>query len=70
MQYGDTVIDATCGNGYDTLAMAGFALSDSTLATESIEETKKGKVFAFDKQSSAVANTLTYLKSRLTEEEV
>lgn len=47
---GDTVIDATAGNGNDTLFLAN-------LVGES------GKVFAFDIQQTAIANT----KKRLTE---
>lgn len=41
---GDTVVDATCGNGLDTLFL-------------SKEVGEKGKVFAFDIQSQAIENT-------------
>ncbi|NLM10872.1 MAG: methyltransferase domain-containing protein [Clostridiaceae bacterium] len=41
---GDTVIDATCGNGHDTLFLAGL-VGDS------------GKVYAFDIQKEALCNT-------------
>ncbi len=41
---GDTVVDATCGGGHDTLALAGAAGPE-------------GKVFAFDIQEEAVGLT-------------
>lgn len=41
---GDTIIDATAGNGHDTAFLAGLA-------------GEKGRVFAFDIQESALANT-------------
>jgi tRNA1(Val) A37 N6-methylase TrmN6 len=43
----DTVIDATCGNGYDTLFLARLV--------------SPGKVFAFDITARAIDNTLTLL---------
>ena len=48
---GDTVIDATCGTGQDTAALARAA-------------GETGKVFAFDIQQAAIAQT----KARLDEE--
>jgi len=39
---GDTVIDATCGNGHDTLALAQMGA---------------GNIYAFDVQESAIRNT-------------
>lgn len=44
IQPGDTVIDATCGNGYDTVFL-------SQLTGE------KGHVFGFDVQAAAIQNT-------------
>jgi len=41
---GDTVIDATCGNGHDTLFLAGLVGNS-------------GKVYAFDIQNEAICNT-------------
>ena len=40
---GDCAIDATCGNGYDTLFIAQSVLRDDI-----------GKVIAIDKQSQAI----------------
>ncbi len=48
---GDRVIDATCGNGHDTLFLA-----------EIVGE--KGKVFSFDIQPEALANTRRRLEAR------
>lgn len=58
---GDTVVDATCGNGYDTLAMAKLALCD----VHSL-----GKVIAIDKQSEALISTSTLLQSDLSLQQV
>jgi hypothetical protein len=55
---GDIVIDATCGNGHDTLALALLAL-----------EKMHGTIYAFDIQSSAIEKTKLYLKNRLSDEE-
>lgn len=46
---GDKVIDATAGNGHDTLALAKLVGS-------------KGKVYAFDIQETALINTKTLLE--------
>ncbi len=56
---GDAAIDATCGNGYDTLALAKVLLShpDSLL-------------LGFDIQSSALEKTESLLKQTFTEEEL
>ena len=54
---GDTVIDATCGNGNDTLLMA-------QLVGES------GKVLAFDIQQQAIDNTLALLRQNNQEKQV
>ncbi|MGE5398109.1 MAG: tRNA (mnm(5)s(2)U34)-methyltransferase [Chitinophagales bacterium] len=45
----DTVIDATCGNGNDTLFLAGLA--------------KNGKVYAFDIALEAIVNTNELIKN-------
>lgn len=52
---GDTVIDATCGNGHDTLVLAHIVLSE-----------KQGHVTAYDIQESALQHTQHLLKDRLT----
>lgn len=46
----DTVIDATCGNGYDTVTLAQLAY--------------EGKVWAFDIQKEAIQNTAEKLKNQ------
>lgn len=42
LQKGDTAVDATCGNGHDTLALAKMGA---------------GKIYAFDVQETALKNT-------------
>jgi SAM-dependent methyltransferase len=54
VQIGDTVIDATCGNGQDTLKLCQLALSID-----------KGKVYAIDIQEQAIKSTSHYLESHL-----
>lgn len=49
--HGDTVIDATAGNGHDSLFLASLALGDSG-----------GKLIALDIQKSAIDNTKCRLK--------
>ncbi len=46
VQKGDAVIDATCGNGYDTLAMVKMVADESA----------RGCVFAMDIQNDALEN--------------
>jgi predicted methyltransferase len=43
---GDTVIDATCGNGHDTLCLAGLALTEDA-----------GNLYAIDIQEDAIKKT-------------
>lgn len=47
----DNVIDATCGNGKDTLFLAKLV--------------PKGKIFCFDIQKKAIENTTNFLKKNL-----
>ncbi len=54
---GDTVIDATCGNGNDTLLMAQLV-------------GKSGKVLAFDIQQQAIDRTLSLLHLNSVEQQV
>lgn len=54
---GDIVIDATCGNGHDTLLLAKLALTESL-----------GIVYAVDIQSQAIEMTRSYLQSHLSHE--
>ena len=42
LKNGDTAVDATCGNGHDTLALAKMGA---------------GKIYAFDVQETALKNT-------------
>lgn len=57
VKIGDIVIDATCGNGYDTLKLCQLALS-----------LDKGKVYAIDIQEQAIESTRQYLASHLLDE--
>lgn len=52
---GDTVIDATCGNGRDTLELARMVCTDEGL----------GYVYAFDVQEDALANSAYLLDKHL-----
>lgn len=54
---GDIVIDATCGNGHDTLYLSSLALP-----------TGSGKVYALDKQPEALKNTRSLLEKQLPQE--
>uniref|UniRef100_A0A7N0V8P6 Uncharacterized protein n=1 Tax=Kalanchoe fedtschenkoi TaxID=63787 RepID=A0A7N0V8P6_KALFE len=56
---GDTVIDATCGNGNDTLAMLRMVADDSA----------SGCVYGFDIQQQALRNTSLLLDDSVTPEE-
>ncbi len=47
---GDTVVDATCGNGHDTLQLARLVGAE-------------GKVYAYDIQPQAIATTRTLLQN-------
>lgn len=51
---GDTAIDATCGNGYDTLALCEMVLSHNS-----------GEVIAMDIQEEAIKTTGAYLREKL-----
>lgn len=57
---GDVVVDATCGNGYDTLAMARLIADD----------TRTGCVLAMDLQKDALESTSSLLDRSLTADEV
>lgn len=54
---GDTVIDATCGNGHDTLILANLALDENG-----------GAIHAFDIQSKALETTKAKIDSTLPNE--
>lgn len=56
---GDFVIDATCGNGQDTLALAKLVCRES----------KKGLIYGMDVQQSALQNTSSLLDSTLSPNE-
>jgi tRNA1(Val) A37 N6-methylase TrmN6 len=55
VQIGDLVIDATCGNGHDTLKLCQLALSND-----------KGKVYAIDIQKQAIESATHYLANHLS----
>lgn len=52
---GDTVIDATCGNGHDTLELVKLVCADKA----------PGYVYAFDVQEDALANSSYLLDHHL-----
>eukprot|EP00249_Psilotum_nudum_P007478 c20596_g1_i1 orf=125-946(+) len=56
VKVGDTVIDATCGNGHDTLILARLVSRDS----------QQGHVYGFDLQQSALDITSLLLDKELT----
>ena len=55
VQKGDTVVDATCGNGNDTLALVKLVIDDSF----------KGCVYGMDVQEDAIKNTSCLLDQSL-----
>lgn len=57
IQIGDKVIDATCGNGYDTLKLSELALSFD-----------QGEIYAFDIQKDAIVSAQHYLAQNLSSE--
>ncbi|PKU71593.1 hypothetical protein MA16_Dca004435 [Dendrobium catenatum] len=56
---GDTVVDATCGNGYDTIALLKLVADDS----------RRGCVHGLDIQSSALENTCYLLRESVAEKQ-
>ncbi|XVF77895.1 hypothetical protein PTKIN_Ptkin14bG0084400 [Pterospermum kingtungense] len=56
---GDTVIDATCGNGYDTVAMLKMVADESGC----------GCVYGMDIQSEALENTTSLLEETVSQKE-
>lgn len=56
IQLGDSVIDATCGNGHDTLLLCQLALNE-----------EHGHVYAYDIQEQALTTTRERLQEKLTE---
>ncbi|KAF6990987.1 hypothetical protein CFC21_008128 [Triticum aestivum] len=52
VQKGDTVVDATCGNGNDTLALLKMVADESV----------RGPVYGLDIQDSAIDSTSAFLK--------
>jgi methylase of polypeptide subunit release factors len=52
VQKGDTVVDATCGNGNDTLALLKMVA----------DERGQGRVYGMDIQDSALEGTSSFLK--------
>ncbi|CAL9054130.1 tRNA (mnm(5)s(2)U34)-methyltransferase, chloroplastic [Musa acuminata AAA Group] len=57
IQKGDTVIDATCGNGYDTLALLAMVAGESG----------RGCVYGMDIQQEALDNTSALLEISVEE---
>ncbi|KAL0353396.1 UNVERIFIED_CONTAM: hypothetical protein Sangu_0920900 [Sesamum angustifolium] len=56
---GDLAIDATCGNGYDTLAMLRLIA----------DETRRGRVYAMDLQKDALESTSSLLDRSVNNDE-
>ena len=54
-----TIIDATCGNGHDTLALAQMIWPDASVTRED-----GAVLYGFDIQPVAVANTLPSIMKR------
>ncbi|XP_059661865.1 tRNA (mnm(5)s(2)U34)-methyltransferase, chloroplastic [Cornus florida] len=59
IQKGGILVDATCGNGYDTLAMVKMVAG----------KPPKGRVYAMDIQKAALENTLSLLDESLNPDE-
>lgn len=59
IQEGDALVDATCGNGYDTLAMVKMIADMSNT----------GRVYAMDIQQEALENTSSLLEESLNPDE-
>ncbi len=57
---GDTVVDATCGNGHDTLVLTNMVCIPEVL----------GSVYALDVQEDGLANTSYLLDHKLDELQV
>lgn len=55
LSLGDNAVDATCGNGHDTLKLCKLALNDTS-----------GHIYAFDIQDSALEATTLRLKETLS----
>lgn len=58
VQKGDIVIDATCGNGHDSLELASLALTNDS-----------GQLIGYDIQKQAIEQTWQRLKSHLSAEQ-
>lgn len=59
VQNGDILVDATCGNGYDTLAMVKMVADKSST----------GRVYAMDIQKAALESTSSLLDESLDSDE-
>lgn len=64
MRPGDTVVDATMGNGWDTVALARI-LADLD-ASPAGDASKPGRVVAFDVQEDALTSTRARVREMLT----
>ena len=64
MRPGDTVVDATMGNGWDTVALARI-LADLD-ASPAGDASKPGRVVAFDVQEDALTSTRAGVREALT----
>ena len=57
---GDTVVDATCGNGNDTFALLKMVA----------DESGRGRVYGMDIQDTAIDSTSSFLKMAVDSQEV
>jgi hypothetical protein len=58
LKNGDHILDATCGNGKDSLALAQIVLKEST-----------GKLYCLDIQKEAIENTKSHLTIHLSKKQ-
>lgn len=59
---GSTVIDATCGNGYDTVSLAKAMMEEDSQNCLTNDDQSKSRLFAFDIQQAAIYSTEKSLK--------
>ncbi|EPS65429.1 hypothetical protein M569_09349, partial [Genlisea aurea] len=57
---GDAVVDATCGNGYDTLALVRLVADDA----------RRGRVYGIDLQKHALDSTSSLLDQSITADQL
>ncbi|KMZ64741.1 rRNA methylase [Zostera marina] len=63
LRKGDTAVDATCGNGYDTLAL--LQMVSGATAVDGSSTSSSGSVYGMDIQKSAIDTTSSLLDQHL-----